>query len=60
MKRFKITDLLIGFLFTLLFLSISVIITINFRPLYYMDIEILDIEKNSDTVKKKFWLITMP
>ena len=53
MKRFKITDLLIGFLFTLLFLSISVIITINFRPLYYMDIEILDIEKNSGYRKEE-------
>jgi integral membrane protein (TIGR01906 family) len=47
MRRFKITDLLIGFIFTLLFISIAVVITINFRPLYYMDIRLLNIAETS-------------
>jgi integral membrane protein (TIGR01906 family) len=47
MKRFKITDLGIGILFTLLFISLGVIITINFRPLYYLDIDLLNIEETS-------------
>ncbi|MDF2907443.1 MAG: hypothetical protein K0R34_2764 [Herbinix sp.] len=47
MKRFKLTDLLIGVLFTLLFISIAVVITINFRPLYYYDIEHLQIAEES-------------
>lgn len=44
MKRFKITDLFIGIVFTLLFISIAVVFTINFRPLYYMDVNLLHIE----------------
>jgi integral membrane protein (TIGR01906 family) len=47
MRRFKITDLLIGILFTLLFISIAVVITINFRPLYYFDISYLNIAESS-------------
>ena len=47
MKRFKITDLLVGIVFTLLFISLAVIITINLRPLYYMDINFLNIEATS-------------
>lgn len=47
MRRFKITDLLIGIIFTLLFISVAVIVTINFRPLYYLDIGLLDIEASS-------------
>jgi integral membrane protein (TIGR01906 family) len=47
MKRFKLTDLLYGIIFTLLFISIAVVITINFRPLYYMDIKLLHIEADS-------------
>ncbi|HKL99761.1 MAG TPA: TIGR01906 family membrane protein [Mobilitalea sp.] len=46
-RHCKFTDFLIGIIFTLLFLSIAVIITINFRPLYYLDIKILDIETTS-------------
>ena len=45
--RLKFTDFLIGIMFTLLFISVSVIITINFRPLYYMDVGILDIDQTS-------------
>lgn len=47
LKRFKFTDILIGIIFTLLFISFGVIITINFRPLYYMDINLLNIEESS-------------
>ncbi len=58
MKRFKITDLLIGVLFTLLFISIAVVVTINFRPLYYMDISLLHIEETSglsrDLIKENY------
>jgi integral membrane protein (TIGR01906 family) len=50
MKRFKITDLLVGFIFTLLFISIGVVLTVNFRPLYYMDIKLLHIEAFSGLV----------
>ncbi len=44
MRHFKFSDILIGILFTLLFISIAVVFTINFRPLYYMDIDYLNIE----------------
>lgn len=47
MKRFKISDLGIGIIFTLLFISLGVVITINFRPLYYLDIKTLGIVKSS-------------
>ena len=53
MKRFKITDLFIGIIFTLLFISIGVVFTINFRPLYYMDIKLLNIESNSGLAKEE-------
>ncbi len=46
-KKFKFSDVLIGFLFTLLFISVGVIITINFRPLYYLDVDLLNIEQTS-------------
>lgn len=45
--RLKFTDFLIGIVLTLLLISISVIITINFRPLYYLDVGILNIEETS-------------
>ncbi len=58
MKRFKITDLLIGVLFTLLFISMAVVVTINFRPLYYLDISLLHIEETSgisrDEIKENY------
>lgn len=47
MKRLKISDFLYGIIFTLLFISIAVVITINFRPLYYLDIKWLHIEADS-------------
>lgn len=52
MRRFKITDILIGFIFTLMFISIAVIITINFRPLYYLDINLLHIPETSGLSKE--------
>lgn len=51
MKRFKITDLFIGIIFTLLFISLAVVVTINFRPLYYMDIDVLHIQEDSGLVR---------
>lgn len=58
MKRFKFTDFIIGVIFTLLFISIAVVITINFRPLYYLDINLLQIEANSgydkETIKANY------
>lgn len=52
MRRFKFTDLLIGLLFTFLFISIAVVITVNFRPLYYLDINLLHIEETSGLSKE--------
>lgn len=53
MKHFKITDLLIGLLFTLLFISMAVVITINFRPLYYLDVTFLNIDTMSGLSKSE-------
>lgn len=52
-KRFKITDLFIGIVLTLLLISLAVIITINFRPLYYTDIDILKIVESSGLPKEE-------
>lgn len=52
MRRFKIIDILIGIIFTLLFISIAVIVTINFRPLYYLDIDLLHITDTSGLSKE--------
>lgn len=46
-RRFKISDFIIGLIFTLLLLSLGVVFTINFRPLYYLDINILNIPENT-------------
>lgn len=46
-RKFKFSDILIGIVFSLLFISIGVMITINFRPLYHLDINLLHIEKIS-------------
>lgn len=47
MKKNKISNILIGVIFTLLFISIGVIFTINFRQLYYFDIQYLNISQTS-------------
>lgn len=52
LKQLKLTDILIGIVFTLFFISIALIITINFRPLYYLDIKLLDIEEVSGFTRK--------
>ena len=51
MKNFKLIDLFIGLVFTLLFISIAVVFTINFRPLYYLDVKLLNIEALSGLSK---------
>lgn len=51
MRRFKFSDILIGINFTLLFISIAVVFTVNFRPLYYKDISLLNIEATSGMEK---------
>lgn len=52
-RRFKITDLLIGLVFTILFISLGVVFTINFRPLYYLDVELLNIPETSGYPKEE-------
>ncbi len=47
MRRFKFTDILIGIVFTLLFISIGVIAAVNFRFIYYLDISFLKIPETS-------------
>lgn len=47
MKRFKISDILIGIIFTFFFLSLGIVSVINFRPLYYMDVNLLHIAETS-------------
>ncbi|GAA4653802.1 TIGR01906 family membrane protein [Anaerocolumna aminovalerica] len=51
MRKFKITDILIGFVFTLLFISIGVIAAVNFRFIYYLDIDRLNISQTSGLEK---------
>lgn len=51
-KRFKITDILVGIVFTVLFLSLGVVFTINFRPLYYLDVKLLNIPEASGYSKE--------
>ncbi len=51
-RYFKMTDLLIGLVFTILFLSLGVIFTINFRPLYYLDVKLLNIPETSGYSKE--------
>jgi integral membrane protein (TIGR01906 family) len=52
MREFKITDILIGFVFTLLFISIGVIAAVNFRFIYYLDIDHLNISQTSGLEKE--------
>lgn len=47
MKKFKYTDILIGIVFTLFFISIGVIAAVNFRFIYYWDISNLNIVESS-------------
>lgn len=52
-RRFKTTDLLIGLVFTILFISLGVVFTINFRPLYYLDVKLLNIPESSGYSKEE-------
>ena len=52
-KAFKKSDILIGLVFFLLFISIGVVFTINFRPLYYLDIKLLNIPESSGYSKEE-------
>lgn len=47
MKKFKPTNILIGILFMLAFISIGVVASLNFRFIYYLDINLLDIPQTS-------------
>jgi integral membrane protein (TIGR01906 family) len=47
LKKFSPSDILIGVVFTLFFLSLGVILVVNFRPLYYLDINLLDIPEQT-------------
>jgi integral membrane protein (TIGR01906 family) len=47
MKKIKFTDILIGIVFALLFISIGVIAAVNFRFIYYFDISHLKIAEAS-------------
>jgi integral membrane protein (TIGR01906 family) len=47
MRHFKFSDILVGIIFTLLFISIAVVFTINFRPLYYIDVNLLNVGATS-------------
>lgn len=46
-RHFKITDIFIGVIFFLLLISVGVVFTVNFRPLYYLDIKLLNIPETS-------------
>lgn len=46
-QKIKISDLFIGIIFTLFFVSFSVIFVVNFRQLYYFDMRHLDIAQTS-------------
>lgn len=52
MKKFKTTDILIGIIFTLFIISLGVIVTVNFRGLYYFDIDYLNIVNSSGLDKE--------
>lgn len=52
-RKFKFSDILIGIIFTLLLLSLGVVITINFRPLYYLDVKLLDIAQTSGYTREE-------
>lgn len=46
-RKFTFKNIIIGIIFTLFFISFGVIFTVNFRPLYYYDIDYLQISENS-------------
>ncbi len=46
-KKFKPSNILIGIIFTFLIVSLGVIFTVNFKPLYYFDIDYLNVPESS-------------
>lgn len=52
MKKLKVTNVLIGIIFALFVISFGVIATVNFRNLYYFDIDYLNIANNSGIDKE--------
>lgn len=52
MKKSKFTNVLIGILFTLAFLSIGVVASLNFRFIYYLDVDILNLPQTSGYSKE--------
>jgi integral membrane protein (TIGR01906 family) len=55
-NKLKPTDMLIGILFTIFFISLGLFITINFRLLYYFDINFLNIQEISGFDKETILL----
>lgn len=57
-KSFKVSDFIISIVFTLLIISLGVIFTVNFRPLYYFDLGFLSISERSgydvDLIKRNY------
>lgn len=51
-KQFHFTDIIVGIFFTLFFLSLGIITVINFRPLYYIDIQFLNIPDTTGLSKQ--------
>ena len=47
MKKIKLSDILIGIIFTLLFIAIGVIASVNMRFIYYLDVKLLNIPATS-------------
>lgn len=45
--KFKPSNILVGIIFTFLIVSLGVIFTVNFKPLYYFDIDYLGIPERS-------------
>ncbi|WP_271713370.1 TIGR01906 family membrane protein [Anaeromicropila herbilytica] len=46
-RKISPSNILIGIIFTIFFMSLGVILVVNFRPLYYLDINLLHIDQNS-------------
>ena len=52
------TDLLMGFLFTIIAIAVALLVTINFKPLFYYDIEHLGLVESSgfseDVIRRNY------
>lgn len=53
-----LTDLVIGFIFTIFFISVGFILALNFKTLYYNDVDLLNIEATAsldkEVIKKNY------